>query len=763
MIFEKSVSVIVPMYNVEGLIGETIENLMSNRLDIEFLLIDDGSEDKTYEVAREICQGDNRFKILKKTNSGVSDTRNFGLSLAKGQYICFLDSDDILSEGGIDDLFSIASTKNIDFLYFQVKRFSNGKSWISASHENHKVFVTGKKDITINKELFWALGIGGKFIRRDLLNEINFPLSIEYGEDAVFMLKALVLAKNVFLTTDITYYYRERDLALHQPSATQLKKTKSNEYLYGILKCIDMCSEFIRSNISDEDKRNKVLRFYMDRIFSFEVRTLLLQSVGYKDTRSKDGLRLAKDYVYKLSEKDIQLFAAIRYFFIRVFMDHLHKLRAIDFFIYRDILLRIFSSLDEGFYKKYDKDSFYDGRWSEAKKFVEKNKSAAFLYFLKLAFVKRSKNFALKRSKEFYKYSFVFFKLFPIKKDKVIFASSKDKPLSANLKSLVAFSRAEGYDVFTFFGKTTSFKKNLFRNFNLATAKYIFLEDYYSPIYGLNFKADAKVIQIWHAAGAFKKFGHSAIGSVDSNSGDFEKNAHASYTDVFVSGPEMRAYYAEAFGISIDKVKDLGVPRTDLFFNKRYIKNSIEKIEKTIKRDKNNILYLPTFRGRPNQRSNFELPFNWNDFDASFFDKNRILIKVHPVVKNIKNLPPEELKNKVIILGKEFETDELMIFSDSLITDYSSVIFDYSLLKKPIIHYVYDINDYYDERGFYFPFEKYTYGPVIFDSKGLVNAIEKSNFSDEMYQVTRQKFIDYFMKSCDGASTKRVVEHVFEK
>ena len=112
------VSVIIPMFNVENLIAETINSLKKNRCNIEFLLINDGSTDNTYKNAVLAAQDDSRFKFIQKTNSGVSETRNVGLAQAQGEYILFVDSDDLMADYAIDKLYFSAIEQDADVVMF---------------------------------------------------------------------------------------------------------------------------------------------------------------------------------------------------------------------------------------------------------------------------------------------------------------------------------------------------------------------------------------------------------------------------------------------------------------------------------------------------------------------------------------------------------------------------------------------------------------------------------------------------------------------
>ncbi len=107
----------------------------------------------------------------------------------------------------------------------------------------------------------------------------------------------------------------------------------------------------------------------------------------------------------------------------------------------------------------------------------------------------------------------------------------------------------------------------------------------------------------------------------------------------------------------------------------------------------------------------------------------------------------------------EMTTDELLAAADICITDYSSVVFDFSLLEKPILFFAYDLERYYDERGFYYPYETFVPGPVVKNNCELIECISKIKEFD--YNKIRD-FKERYMSGCDGHATKRILEQVFD-
>lgn len=291
--------------------------------------------------------------------------------------------------------------------------------------------------------------------------------------------------------------------------------------------------------------------------------------------------------------------------------------------------------------------------------------------------------------------------------------------------------------------------------YHIATAKTIILNDYYRHIYPLCINKRTKVIQIWHATGIFKKFGLLALGKNDSNDKEFEINAHKSYTNVIVSSEYVRKPYAQAFGVPIEHVLSLGVPRTDIFFDAEYrlkIKNELfEKFPQF--KNKKIILYAPTFRGNPNERKVFRNQIDFKEFYRLNDSEYILLYKLHPIVKESIEIPIN-MRHFVYDMTRYSDINKLFIISDILITDYSSNIFEFALMNKPIILFAYDLEKYLLERGFYDDYEEMVPGPICRNTRELVENI--LNIKD--YTSKQEEFIKKYVGSCDGKSTDRIID-----
>ncbi|WP_066802873.1 bifunctional glycosyltransferase/CDP-glycerol:glycerophosphate glycerophosphotransferase [Moraxella oblonga] len=757
------VSVIVPMYNVENLIAETIQSLKNNFSSIEFLLIDDGSKDNTVLKAKEAIGDDKRFCIIEKENSGVSDTRNLGIKLAKGTYLLFCDSDDLMTDNAIDKLLLSAISEKADLVLGGIKRFNSKKIWTIPAHDKHNLFSRGRKSIGKNPELFLSMAPYAKLIHKNIIKENFFPSNIHCSEDQVVTFNIFIRAKNIYCIGDYIYLYRERDLVDNEQSITQQRDLKAYDFLQDIFSVMRINYD----NIMDDSgytliQKNKIIVGYYERALTFDVYPLFIRVLKHQPYNSGKAFLLIQEFFQSFDDEFFNQVAGFRYFFLRNLIDKLYLVKTRYFLNYYSLVKTTFSKLSDK--TKLACEKHWGKKWFENLAFVQKNTVSAFFYFLYLRNKKQIFQYLNVNGENIIKkYIFPIYRLLPIDDKKIVFATSTKGKMSTNFTFLLNEIKKSGssYEIKKFLGYSNSFLRNMSRYYHLATAKNIILESYYRPLYGLTLKNNTNCIQIWHACGAFKKFGFSAIGAGDSNSEEFERLAHNFYTHVVVSSELTGQIYHEAFNVSKDKIYPLGVPRTDVFFNQ----SKITKIKKKILADYPdltstiNVLYAPTFRGSPSERKNFRLPFSFEIFD-DMPENYRFIIKLHPVV-DITNIKiPTKYQKKVFILPSSQDVNEWMIFCDILITDYSSLIFEYALLNKPIIFYPYDMDQYFDERGFYFDYYTYVYGQVIKNQNEIISSILNAKLIMGDFQELKKLFIDRFMANCYGKSSEKIIENI---
>lgn len=318
---------------------------------------------------------------------------------------------------------------------------------------------------------------------------------------------------------------------------------------------------------------------------------------------------------------------------------------------------------------------------------------------------------------------------------RILFESYWGKSISCNPKAMMDYMVENRYDDYQFIvvynGKDkTSDDRIKYVNirsidylYYLCTSKYWVAN---SHIMGeLKPKKNQVYMQTWHAAGAFKKFGLDIIESEDDRAHEklaWRKEAQ-NWDYLLCSSEEVRKIYSNAFGVSKDIIYPIGIPRNDCFYNKEKILESKKYINSQIgnKLGKKIILYAPTFR----DNREFKLMFDFDKLYKELGDEYVILLKLHPNIMDDAINIDKKYSNFVFNFSHYGEMQELLLAADLLITDYSSVIFDFALTGNPIILYSYDLEEYKNEiRGFYYEYESFVPGPIVKTENQLIKEIK---------------------------------------
>ncbi|MBS4223376.1 CDP-glycerol glycerophosphotransferase family protein [Lederbergia citrea] len=360
----------------------------------------------------------------------------------------------------------------------------------------------------------------------------------------------------------------------------------------------------------------------------------------------------------------------------------------------------------------------------------------------------------------FFYYLFVIF--LPVKKDRILFASDSREEIGGNLLFVYeAMQRRNLQYDYKFMFKENSFVKKSFSEIirlanYVATSRITFLEENYPMISPLKIRKDAELIQLWHGAGAFKKFGYSRIGQPGGPK--IDSKDHRNYTKAVVSSKNVAALYAEGFDINEENIYPLGIPRTDVFFDESYKSEKTQEIyeEYPFLKGKKVILFAPTFRGRGRKEAHY--PIENLDFDKMYKnlkDEFVFIFKLHFINLN-KVTIPYPYADFFYDFTNYREVNDLLLITDLLITDYSSICFEYSLLNKPMLFFAHDVEEYISKRGFYFEYQSFIPGHLVKTTDELIEKIMNKDFGEEKIKPFRDYFFDYQ----DGKASERVVDQL---
>jgi CDP-glycerol glycerophosphotransferase len=218
-----------------------------------------------------------------------------------------------------------------------------------------------------------------------------------------------------------------------------------------------------------------------------------------------------------------------------------------------------------------------------------------------------------------------------------------------------------------------------------------------------------------------------------------------------------------AFGYQ-KEIFETGYPRNDILYNADEDKINQVKSSLNIPKDKKVILYAPTWRDdefEENGDIRFELKLELDKLKKELGDEYIILIRTHYFVADKIDLKGAD--DFVFNVSKYDDIAELYLISDILITDYSSVFFDYANLRKPILYYTYDLEKYENVlRGFYIDIHEDVPGPLLKTTDEVIDAIKNIESLKSEYQEKYDKFYERFCSIEDGNASKRIVEKVWE-
>lgn len=292
----------------------------------------------------------------------------------------------------------------------------------------------------------------------------------------------------------------------------------------------------------------------------------------------------------------------------------------------------------------------------------------------------------------------------------------------------------------------------------LARSRVVVVDDYFFPIYVIRPRPETTIVQTWHASGAFKKFGHSLAGA--SFGADAELMArvriHANYDLCLVGSSEAAVHYAEAFGLPLDRfVTRLGIPRTDLFFGDP-AREAAEDVRRRYRLDDRRVvLYAPTFRGDRVTDARDAGHLDLHVLRDVIGADHVLLLRLHPFVRRRVDLDAD-LAGFVVDASDEPDINALMLASDVLVTDYSSAIFEFSLLERPMAFLAPDLGAYERERGFYVDYRSWVPGPVFERTEPLASWLRAGEFDLEPVR----RFREASFEVADGQATRRFVEQV---
>lgn len=697
-------SVIVVAYNNENHIQRALRSCLSHKFsNIEVLVVYNNSCDDTL-AAIETIKDDRVRLIINDENVGLGEARNIGMRNAIGSHLIFLDGDDFYFPGAIEYLVNIIEDSTWDILMFDYKRYYENGALIG----NKKKYLLKECVYPRNasrKKLFRNFNVAwNKVYRKEFIKKINVEFALGFYEDIDWNVKCLSLANVVYVVPHALIAYRQR--------SGSILRSRNSGHL-DALKRQEATFEFLMSN-------PEISKLYASEIF------LQARSQIYNVVR--DGTRLPKSDVPGYLKGANSLMGR-----------------------YRDK----FELPSRGFIEKAASlESYYVLNAADyIKRIVSKNKVRNL--FVK---VKKRLKVALYRG--------VFIRL-PVSRRKFVYSSYWGQKIDCNPLAIYEEVKSRGgYDNVWIVKKGAvnpedypdvklCFNNSILALWHLATARYL-INNANFPDYFIKRK-EAVFVQTKH--GTPLKYMGLDIRPVSPTHMNWTrfKNRCLNWDYVISSNTYSTEKWRQGFPYHY-KVLEMGYPRNDIL-KKEPSSELLANIKNRlgVSSDKKIVLYAPTFRDdQQNVDINEGEMFDPYAVQKAFGNDYVVLTRGHYF-----NIEPVSSNSDYCIDASDYSNSaELLLVTDVLITDYSSIAFDYLNLNRPIILYCYDISKYTSSRGCYINYKESSPGVLVESRNELVQVIKNEVYCSEGAKAKRDRFAYQLGMLDDGNASKNIVNEI---
>lgn len=722
-----AVSVIIPVYNAEDYIDKTLMSLENQKFDKKFevLIINDGSEDKSMVLVEEfISKSTNEnidYKIFNDgKNKGQGTRRNFGIEIAKGEAILFLDSDDFLVENALDkSSWRLKAVDDNSFVIFEWAYYypeTDETRYVNKEGYNKKnALYRDTCEMLLACTTYFTVN---KLYKKKFLmdHDIRFGEGYLY-EDFEFYVKCALRAVRVPVISNILYKVR-----VHEKSATKTHG-ETLKHRDSFLVAIDRALK----NLHESGYRAEYTPYHVCKYF-------LHRSLLYSEKRLPNNKRVREDFIKKTMEilndfypnlgSPQKIIPLYEYAFNKHLVRNLKVKK----------MRRIFKLHRQGLLYHYEK--------RETEKAVRKHQNKQRIkdnYYLEPIVYHTRRNLHKKRKK---------------KRDN---EQQKLMDVDINTNSILML----GFD-YQYRGNSKYLFEHLIKKFSPENLKFVSFDknipeeyrvlprstDFYYYLYSskvivgeswipLAFRKKEKQIwiQLWHGT-PFKRMlfdsNEFKMLTLNPNYKISKKNDIDRWDYLLADSSIAADKFSSSFDVDYKKILNFGYPRNEWLINN---KNNTElirnfKIKNNIPLNKKVILYAPTWRDYNYQlreeRKDLNYMANFNEIIKQLGNDYIIINKAHSMDRQPKW--NTGIKN-VITVNNNADSQELLLISDIIITDYSSIIFDAVHINKPFYLLIKDFNKYTDTRGVYMDMYKSLSGVITHNEINLAKHIENNEFN----------------------------------
>ncbi len=342
----------------------------------------------------------------------------------------------------------------------------------------------------------------------------------------------------------------------------------------------------------------------------------------------------------------------------------------------------------------------------------------------------------------------------------VFFVMTHDGGASGNCGVMLKTVTDKGYKAYTLTREDAAFGKNIFKAFvffviksvQMASSRTIFLDNTFLPMGYCNIPEDVQVAMLWHGTGTIKRFGLDTTGGALY---ELEKAADAKITHLFVASEYTRQIYKNCFGLPYEKIYVTGSPRCDELFR------AVKEGEDIRDKEKFTVLFATTFReGIPGDAPYYEIRSMLRKLQAGN-RKIQVLLRLHPyVTQELKGRSEYFMFGNCTDVSGQDNLNTILKKADLLVTDYSSICYDYAILNRPILFYAPDLDYYRDqERGFYEDYDSFVPGPVFKKIDRLTEEILNVASDTAKHGLAKlEQFKEKAFEYCDSNAASRITE-----
>lgn len=702
----KKVSIIIPVYNTKEFLPECLDSVIQQTYtDLEVILINDHSDRPCRDLMMEYAKRDSRIHIIHfPERKGVGAARNAGLDTSTGDYVYFLDSDDYIPVSTIELLVNHIGEKSM--ISGSVRK-TTVKQDIHQELKRPKVLTKRSKT-----RMFKNISILNRLISLEFIRsqQLRFSEEVTCYSDLAFLVPAMIHLSSIPFLTSCPYYKRVRNDPITNPALSQLDRNeKVPDFLH------------IYNNMKERYQGHEEVSKFLDRLFLNYYRKSVIMlladpkkvhlafnqvSISAKKVHPqamKNLNPLVKTELKQLKKDKKKSFSTLLkvHHFLRNVKRAIRSKRMIYLFLYRNLFIRL--PIKE---KAIVFESFLGKNYSDSPKYIYEEMD--------------------KNHKDF----------------KFIWIFNEKREIPGNAKQVKRFSLAYYY--------------------YLATSKF-WVSNSRLPMH-LDKRKENVYLQTWHGT-PLKRLVFD-MNDVYSANPNYKKHFYKQSRrwDYLIAANQ---YSSEIFRSAFKFEKEMleyGYPRNDILAAPDREEKALQlKMKLGLPLNKKVILYAPTWRDddfyEPGKYK-FQLRLNLQRMKEQLGEEYIILLRMHYFIAD--HVDTEGAEGFAYNYSKYNDIADLFLVSDVLITDYSSVFFDYANLKRPILFYTYDLEKYRDTlRGFYINMETEVPGPLLRDSDEVISTLQNLDQVEKQFKGNYDRFYDKYCGWEKGTATKKVVERVF--